>query len=365
MPAPSPSLVFLVPGDLATLTGGYVYDRHIVEGLRATGWDVEVVTLGEGFPHPDAALRRQAAERVAAIADGRLVVADGLAFSALPDLVAQHARRLRWVALVHHPLALETGLDEPTKQQLFASEQRALAAARRVIVTSRSTGSALADYGVPAERIHVVEPGVRRPATPAVEPPPSPAQGLSMLCVATVTARKGHLALVKALAGLQDEAWTLHCVGSLTRDEATVRDVRAALVAHGLTGRVHLHGEQDGDRLAAHYAQAQLFVLPSFHEGYGMVLAEALAQGLPIVSTTAGAIPDTVPRSAGLLVPPGDVAALRAALLRVLKEPQLRATLTSGARAAGARLPDWPEAVARFDQALRSVALDAAPDLRP
>ncbi|RYF32840.1 MAG: glycosyltransferase [Comamonadaceae bacterium] len=362
---PQPSLVFLVPGDLATLTGGYVYDRHIVEGLRATGWGVEVVTLGEGFPHPSAALRREVAERIAAIGDGRLVVVDGLAFGALPDVAEQHARRLRWVALVHHPLALETGLDEPTKAELFASERRALAAASLVIVTSRSTGRALADYDVAAERIRVVEPGVRRTPTLAAEPVQSPAQGLSMLCVATMTARKGHLTLVEALAGLQDQAWTLHCVGSLTRDEATVRDLRAALGAHGLTERVHLHGELDGDRLAAHYAQAQLFVLPSFHEGYGMVLAEALAQGLPIVSTTAGAIPDTVPQSAGLMIAPGDVAALRAALLRLLQEPQLRATLAHGARVAGERLPTWPQAVERFDEALRSAALGALQRLLP
>lgn len=360
-----PSLVFLVPGDLATLTGGYVYDRHIVEGLRATGWSVEVVTLGEGYPHPSPALRRQAAERIAAMADGTLVVADGLAFGALPDIAEIHARRLRWVALVHHPLALETGLNEATQAELFASERRALAAARLVVVTSPSTGRALADYGVPAERIRVVEPGVQRPPASEVEPVPAPAQGLSMLCVATVTARKGHLTLVEALAGLQDEAWTLHCVGSLTRDEATVRELRAALAAHGLAGRVHLHGELDEAPLAARYAEAQLFVLPSFHEGYGMVLAEALAQGLPIVSTTAGAIPDTVPHGAGLLVPPGDVAAFREALLRLLQAPQLRATLAQGARAAGARLPSWPEAVGRFDAALRSVALGEAQGLSP
>jgi len=83
-----------------------------------------------------------------------------------------------------------------------------------------------------------------------------------------------------------------------------------------------------------------------------MALAEALAHGLPVISTTAGAIPDTVPASAGLLVPPGDTGAFTEALRRFLDEPALRARLAAGARKAGARLPDWPQAVAGWAAAL-------------
>ncbi len=183
----------------------------------------------------------------------------------------------------------------------------------------------------------------------------------SLLCVATVTPRKGHAVLLDALAGLRDRPWRLHCAGSLARDEATAAAVREATVRHGLADRVVWHGEVDAARLDALYAQADLFVLPSFHEGYGMALAEALARGLPVVSCAAGAIVDTVPATAGVLVPPGDAVALRAALRRVMADAAWRASLAAGARGAGARLPGWPAAVVRFAAVLEAAMEAASP----
>ena len=348
-------VVFVVPGDLNSLTGGYGYDRQIMAGLREAVWAVDSVALGAGFPWPDAATLDHAAQQIAAIPDGALVVVDGLAFGAMPGVAEQHAKRLRWVALVHHPLALETGLSEAQRQQLFDSEQRALIRARAVIVTSPATARELARYGVATDRIHVVTPGTAPAPLAAGSGADSAGRGLSLLCVATLTPRKGHAVLIEALAGLQDRAWTLHCVGSATRDAHTAIAVRRAITLYGLRERVHLHGEIPAATLLALYMQADAFVLPSYFEGYGMVLAEALAHGLPVVSTTAGAIPDTVPADAGLLLPPGDAAALRSVLARLLDEPSLRASLAAGARAARATLPTWPAAASRFAAALSTL----------
>ncbi len=171
---------------------------------------------------------------------------------------------------------------------------------------------------------------------------------LAMLSVASLTARKGHLVLLEALHGLRDLRWRLTCIGSPDRDPATARTIREAIARFGLEARVRLIGEQTEADLQPFYAAADLFVLASYHEGYGMALAEALARGLPIVSTTAGAIPDTVPAAAGILVAPGDPAALAAALRRVLTEPELRAGLAAGARAARHSLPTWAEAARAF-----------------
>jgi len=345
-------IAFVVPGDLASLTGGYGYDRQIVAGLRERGWAVDLVLLGHGFPWPDAAGLWQAAAQLAAIPDGMTVVADGLAFGALPALAAMHAARLRWVALVHHPLALETGLHDHQRQQLFDTERRALAHADRVIVTSAATALALADYGVAARRLQVVMPGTA--AAPLATGSSAGSGTVSLLCVATLIPRKGHMLLIDALAGLQDRDWTLHCVGSTTHHAATAAGVRAAIARHSLGSRVQLHGEADGEALQAFYDRADVFVLPSLHEGYGMALAEALARGLPVVSSTAGAIADTVPSAAGLLLPPGDGAALRRALARVLDDPALRASLAAGARTARLQLPSWAQAVERFENVLRA-----------
>ena len=344
--------VFVVPGQLGSLSGGYGYDRQIIAGLRELGWVVDPIELDGGFPWPDAAALQRAEARIAAIADGSTVVADGLAFGALPALAARHATRLRWVALVHHPLALEGGLDAAQRRQLFDSERQALASAWAVIVTSAATGRALADYGVDTRRVHVVMPGTA--AAPLASGSAGRGDGLSLLCVAALIPRKGHMLLIDALAGLQDRPWVLHCIGSMTRHAATTQRVQAAVAQHGLQARVQLHGEVADDTLQALYDRADVFVLPSLHEGYGMALAEALARGLPVISSAAGAIIDTVPAAAGLLLPPGDGVALQHALARVLDEPTLRAELATGARAARAQLPTWAQAAERFARVLQA-----------
>jgi glycosyltransferase involved in cell wall biosynthesis len=215
---------------------------------------------------------------------------------------------------------------------------------------------------VDTDRIHVVTPGTEAAPLAAGSGVDPARPGPSFLCVGTLIPRKGHAVLIEALRGLQDRAWTLHCVGSATRDVGTADALRSAIAEHGLGDRVRLHGEVPAGVLQSMYAHADAVVLPSYHEGYGMALAEALAHGLPVVSTTAGAIPDTVPRDAGVLVPPGDAVALRVALAALLDDPLLRSRLAAGARAARAVLPTWPQAVAHFAAALACLETDYAPD---
>lgn len=338
----------LIPGDLDTPTGGYRYDRRILAGLAGLGWRVEPCPLDSSFPEPTPAAQSQARQILAAIPDGGLVLVDGLAFGALPELAEAEGRRLRLVALVHHPLALETGLSPERAAALRNAEVRALAQARLILVTSRFTATLLAGWGVPWARLKVVEPGT--------DPAPA-AQGarsgpLRLLCVASLTPRKGHDLLLCALAGLRDWSWHLDCVGSLDRDPAWAQGLFRLRDRLGLAGRVSLLGALADEELACRYGAAVLFVLPSRFEGYGMVFAEALARGLPILASYAGAIGETVPPEAGLLVSPNDPAALGQALLRLMADQALRRRLAEGARAAGSRLPSWQDAVAAFAAAL-------------
>jgi len=342
---------FLIPGEIDARTGGSTYDRHIVEGLTTRGWHVDVRSLGEGWPVTGDSDMSLARALVEALPDDSLTIVDGLAFGAMPELAEAHAKRLRWVALVHHPLALETGLDAKARAMLFDSERRALSTVRAVIVTSPYTARSLAAYDVPASCITVVEPGTA--AAPLAAG--SGSGDLHLLCVANLTPRKGHALLLDALAGLRDRHWQLHCVGSRTMDAACTSALVKAIDRHGLRDRVTLHGEQDEAALRGFYVGADAFVLPSFHEGYGMALAEALAHGLPVISTTAGAIPDTVPPDAGVLVAPGDETALRAALQQLIDDPAWRERLAEGARAARHRLPTWADSAARFARALEAV----------
>lgn len=93
-------------------------------------------------------------------------------------------------------------------------------------------------------------------------------------------------------------------------------------------------------------------MLASYYEGYGMVVTEALARGLPVITTTGGALADTLPAEAGLAVSPGDSRALAAALARWFEAPALRARLRGGARDARQRLGDWHAAGDAFAEAL-------------
>lgn len=340
---------FLVPGDWNLPTGGYTYDRRIVMGLLDAGHTVDVHTLAGAWPHPSAADLAAAARKVAQLPDHGVVVADGLAYGVMAGVVAPHAQRLRWVALVHHPLYLETGLSPDQRLQLHQQETQALGYAQRVLVTSASTATDVAAMGVAPQHIVVVEPGTD-PAVPLAFKDPTHHQPLRLLCVATLTPRKGHSVLLQALSGLMHLDWELHNVGSAERDPETAAQLHAQ--AAPMADRVHWHGEVDAPSLQAHYAAADVFVLASLHEGFGMVITEALAHGLPVVSSNAGALANTLPTGAGILVPAGDVNALRAALAQAIGESALRAQWSAGARQAAAQLPTWSAQAARFAAAL-------------
>ncbi len=351
---------FVVPGNIDTPTGGYIYDREIIAGLAERGARVTLHALDASFPTPTPAALRAARATFAAIPAGRVVVVDGLGLPGLDRVLADETRRLQLVALVHHPVALETGLEPEAAERIGALERRALTYAQRVITTSQWTARTLATDGVPVAQLRVVEPGVdRRKSRGSTDGPggaaraPAPAREMvHLLCVGTLTLRKGHAVLLEALNEIRDRHWHLTCAGSLLRDPTTVAALQHRIDRLSLRKRVSLLGDLDRDALERQYARADVFVLPSYLEGYGMALAEAVAFGLPVVSTTAGAIPETVPANASLLVAPGDSRALAKALATVIDDPARRAALAANARAARASLPTWATASAKFAAAL-------------
>lgn len=345
-----PSAALVVPGSLDGRTGGYAYDRAIADGLRARGWSIDVRELDRTFPRPSPDALDRAAQTFDAIPAGTVVLVDGLALGAMPDTIVGHASRLRIVALMHLPLAAEVGLEPGESARLAEAERRALGAAARIVVTGKAALPLLERYHLAPARVAVVEPGTARaPVARGSSGPP-----LQLLTVATLNPGKGHEDLLTALASVPRRQWHLTCAGSLTRHPATADRVGAAIDRLGLGARVALAGELDGPALEACYDGADLFVLATRLETYGMAVAEALAHGLPIVSTTTGAIPDLVGGDAGLLVAPGDTAAMSHALSRVLCDDELRASLARGARQRRTMLRGWEEASAEMAAVLES-----------
>jgi glycosyltransferase involved in cell wall biosynthesis len=314
---------------------------------------VDVVGLGEGFPTPTAAQRSFAEAALAAVPGRHPILIDGLALGVLPE-AAQAVRAKRpLIALVHHPLALETGMSADRAEMLRASERAALAAATAVVVTSAPTARLLtADYGVSHDRITIARPGTDRGATARGD-----AGGpVRLVSVGAVVPRKGFDVLIAALATLADLPWRLTIAGDRTRDPVAAARLDADIARHDLKGRVELLGALPQERMSELYADADVFVLASRFEGYGMAYAEAVAHGLPVIGTTGGAIPETVPPGAGILVPPDDVTALAGALRRLIGDRGERELLAAGARAAAAALPTWEDSAKRLASAIEAAA---------
>lgn len=342
----TPVVHFAVPGDLATPTGGYGYDRRLMAGLGDLGWQVRRIALPDGFPRPDAAARAAARRAFAGPPDGATLMVDGLALGVLPEVAAEAAARLRLVALVHHPLGDEAGLAPGEGAALLASEAAALAHAGTVICTSNATAARLASgLGVGPDRIVVAPPGVQpAPRSPGAGDPPM------ILSVGSLIPRKRHDVLIDALAAIADRPWRARIVGSATLDPACARALAARIAAAGLGGRIALTGAATDVR--ALMAGADVFALASEYEGYGMAFAEALSQGLPVVACRAGAIADLVPEAAGGLAPAGDVAAFARVLAALLDDPARRRAAAEAAWRAGLALPRWSDTAATVAEAL-------------
>jgi glycosyltransferase involved in cell wall biosynthesis len=307
--------------DPARPSGGNTYDRRVCRGLTALGW-----TVHEHAVSGNAALART----VRRIPDGAVVLLDGLIASPAPEALVPHARRLRQIVLMHMPIG-------------GAGERDVLAGATAVVTTSEWTRRRLAElYALPADRVHVAEPGVDdaglAPGTPA---------GDALLCVAALTPAKGHDVLLDALVSAADLSWRCACVGSLVRDPAFADGVRRRARDSGLADRVRFPGPRTGPDLDRAYAGADLLVLASHAETYGMVVSEALARGLPVLAADVGGVSEALGHGEGgtrpgLLVPPGDPAALGAALRTWLGDAALRGRLRRAARERRASLRRWP-----------------------
>ena len=330
--------------DPARPSGGNTYDRRVCEGLAALGWTVrEQAVTGAS----------ELARVVARIPDGAVVLLDGLIASGAPEALVPHARRLRQVVLVHMPLG-----HRPADAAVREREGEVLASAVAVVTTSAWTQRRLGElYALPADRVHAAEPGVD-----AAGLAPGTAAGHALLCVAAVTPDKGHDVLLDALATVADLSWRCTCVGSLDRDPACADAARRATRIKGMSDRVRFPGPRTGPELDRVYAAADLLVLASHAETYGMVVTEALARGLPVIVTDVGGVTEALGHGdddtrPGLLVGPGDPAALGAALRAWLGDAELRTRLRRAARERRATLRGWAATTSDVAAVLADVAV--------
>jgi glycosyltransferase involved in cell wall biosynthesis len=337
----NPELHLVVPEgieDPARPSGGNTYDRRLCEELRARGWSVRVRGVAGDWPWAGETACRALEEVLAAVPDGARVLVDGLVASVWPQVMVPASRRLRIAVLMHMPVGARDG---GTSLQ---RERAVLSAAEAVITTSEWTRGWLVEtYGLDPARVHVAHPGAD-----AAEAAAGSADGGNLLCVGAVTPSKGHDVLLAALVQVADLAWRCECVGSVTRAPEFAAGLRRDISTSGLDGRIVLTGPRTGRDLEASYAGADLLVLATRGETYGMVVTEALARGLPVLAPLVGGVPEALGvspdgRRPGILLPPGDPEGLADALRRWLSEPALRESLRDAASGRRDDLRGWSE----------------------
>jgi glycosyltransferase involved in cell wall biosynthesis len=331
-------------------TGGNIYDRHVCAGLAEAGWDVLVTTVAAAWPVPGSGARADLARIVSAIPDGDTVLIDGLIASPAAAQLLPHTGRIRMTVLLHMPLTTVLSTHHDVSAQ--RSERVVLRAATSVVATSEWTRQqVLTRYAVPAYRVHVARPGVHQVAAPA-----RPVRG-HLICVGVLGRHKGQDLLVEALADLAERDW--HCVlaGPLNRDPDFVEQLQTRITRLGYGHRVRLTGVLTGAALSHAYTTADLLVAPSRSETYGMTVTEALAHGLPVIAAAVGGLPEALGSTAdgtrpGQLVPPGDPAALAAALGDWLGDERHRHRLRAAARQRRSTLRGWEQTTQEIANAL-------------
>lgn len=345
--------------DVAAPSGGNVYDRRVSSGLSSLGWNVDEILVGGDWPRPDAPARAELTSALDNLDSGEVVLVDGLVACGVPEIVVPAARRLRVVVLVHLRLAAETGLSDEVREDLDRREREVLHAAHAVVATSSWAARELTQHhNLPVNRVHSVDPGVDR------APLARGTDGASrLLCVASVTPRKGHDLLLDALLTIDDLDWHLVCVGALHHAPDHVTQLRSRVESSNACEKVEFVGPRHGDELEQSYDAADLFVLASRAETYGMVVTEALARGIPVLATNVDPLPSTVGLAPdgsvpGLLVPPAELAT---ALRSWLTESGLRRRLRAAARDRRGMLTGWAETSNSLARVLTQVTRSSLP----
>jgi glycosyltransferase involved in cell wall biosynthesis len=338
----------IVPSPFDTVSGGYGYDRRIVAGLRALGHQVEVLELLGAFPLVDDFALDSACAAWDRLPPDTKPVIDGLAlpaFRGLEDAISARGS----VGLIHHPVSLETGLNDVDRAALADIERRLFQRLTRLIATSDTTAETVTTrFHIPSDQIRVVVPGT----DDAPRCPGSDGPVCEILSIGTMIPRKGHDVLLRALARLFDLDWHLTIVGSPDRDPVHAHGLIALAEELKIAHRVRFAGELVGEALETAWRGADLFALATHYEGYGMVIAEALKRGLPIVVTAGGAAGALITPESGCVCPVGDRDQVSKSLRRLIFGRELRRDLAEQAWQVGQTLPSWNTQSALFASVL-------------
>ena len=342
---------FIIPGELEQLTGGYIYDRKIINGLSGKGYRVFIHNPGNDFPFPSRESLDKCNKIFDSIEPGEPVIIDSLALGPAKAIISFFADRNPMVALIHLPLFMNPSFNEKEKNFFRLQETGALSKMRVIIAVSRHTKQIICECGINPSKIEVISPR----AESLKRKENYPAAPRNLLCVANYTSNKGHSMLIEALFNLENSDWILRCFGDKTRESDYFAKLQQTVNSYGLENRILLNGPLPHEALPEVYLSSDLFILPSEYESYSMVLAEALVHGVPVVAAKAGGIPEVVPEGAGILFKPRNINSLQAAINDVIRNIGLYENLCKKAAGYYKSAYSWNKNVDRFEQILESI----------
>lgn len=344
----------IIYGSLDTLSGGFLYDRQLVAHLRASGCQVDILSLPwRDYPaHLRDNLRWDWARRIAA-ARYDLLLQDELNHPSLflLNLLLKRISSTPIITIVHH---LRSSEDHPARlMPLYRAVERFyLQTVDGFIYNSRTTRNivqSLLGHATP----HVVaypaadhrEPPPRRVIVNAISSRLHANRPLQLLLIGNLMTRKGLHTVLNALARLDTPSWHLHIVGSEEVDPAYSAAMHHRANTLSLTPKLTWHGRINDEAIHPLFSSSDLLVMPSY-EGFGIVFLEGMAFGLPVLAAQVGAAPEIVyPGINGYLVPFDDDLAL-ANYLALLESNRVHlATLAYHARRCYEEHPKWTESM--------------------
>lgn len=336
---------FLMMGDINSLTGGNLYNKHMAEGLEHMGYSVNIFGTDWNWKI-QSELEKISRYHFEKLVQRSCILVDSLVLASLHNVIPEFADRLTFIGLIHLPTSFNIHNAHKT---LADEELQALQYMSRVIVTGQFSYDLLWQAGLNRSAICLVEPGTDDfPRKSHYKRVPS-----NLLCIANFSPLKAQHVLVRSLHGLTEWEWTLHLYGDTDHDREYSASVISLVKKLCLEDRVILHGIVERDEISAVFLDADLFIMPSLFETYGMALTESLAHGIPVVTTRGGNIPSTVPEGMGILTEPGNEEQLASAIRSLIEDPAKYSSLCRAASGYYLRVRSWEQAVAEFELILR------------
>jgi glycosyltransferase involved in cell wall biosynthesis len=325
------------PGKIDSVSGGYIYNKNIIEGVRAHSVDVELLIPGTDFPFPSEKSIEMCREFFRKIERSSIVVVDSLILGTIPKLIEEFAEKLIIAGMIHLPLSLGPDFTEDEKEDFRERELTSFNYSKLLIVTSEFLKSEIVKMGIDEEKIHVVTPGINK----TINERNYPENPINMLCVSRISEAKGQLDLLKALENLRYFNWNVTFCGGFDIQDEYFKTIRKSISNSGIDVRITFTGEISGNELEKFYQQADLLILTSYFETYSMVLQEAMAFKIPIISTSTGATTQTADSQVAKFYKPGDITKLGKHLLSVLGDSEEYKNLVNGYRNLNLNFGTW------------------------